>query len=157
MAFNPKKTRTIKYVELMTALAPLMEGRNINFEWVDDNWIVYDIETIKEIRQYAWWKQDNPVGGLEYKDPIDCDDFADFAKTLWALFWRTNSLGRCKGMCIFNKEITPHAFDILICIDSDDKVKAYLFDTEFNTEPVLLTKEVISYNKTSWTISNIRI
>ena len=133
-----------------------VEGRSINFDWADDKWRVYDIETIKEIRKYAWWKEG--VGGLTYELPFsDCDDFAELSKALWAMFWKTNSLGRCKGNCIFNKEITPHAFDILICIDTDDKVKAYLFDTQFNTEPVLLTKELISYNKTSWTITNIRI
>lgn len=156
--FPPKKKREITYVELITALAPLMEGRSINFEWADEKWRVFDLETIKEIREYAWWKQDNPTGGLGYElDFHDCDDFAEFSKSLWALFWDTNSLGRCKGNAIFGKEITPHAFDIVLAIDEDDKVKAYLFDTEFNTEPVLLTKELISYNKTSWTITNIRI
>ena len=154
-AFPPKKKKVIGMFDIFVCLDPLVK-QGLTFDWADDQWRIYDIETIREIRKYSFWKEG--IGGLDYELPFhDCDDFAELCKALWSMFWDTNCLGRCKGNIIYNEQITPHAFDIVIAINEKDEVKAYLFDTQFNTEPVELTDNLPSFNLTSWRINSVRL
>jgi hypothetical protein len=73
------------------------------------------------------------------------------------MFWGTNCLGVCKGNVISNGVISSHYFDVLIALDENDTIKAYLFDTQFNTEPTLLTDTLVSTNNISWVVNTIRI
>lgn len=154
-AFKPIKKKEIKVSDVLIALAPLI-GKGVSITWADDQWRVYDLETIKEIKKYSWWKEG--IGGLVYELPFsDCDDFAELSKSLFSMFWGTNSMGRCTGYLTFNGEATPHAFDIILALDENEVVKPYLFDTQFDIEPILLTSNKGSVNKTSWQITNVRI
>jgi hypothetical protein len=155
--FKPKVIKEIGQSEVLIALAPLI-GKGVSITYADTKWRVYDLESIKEIKKYSWWKQDNPYGGLGYElDYHDCDDFAEFSKSMFALLWDTNSMGRCMGYVTYNNEVTAHAFDIILALDENGVLKPYLFDTEFDTDPILLTSNVASVNNTSWRIINVRL
>lgn len=157
LEFKPKVERKIYYIDVLRILKPLVEN-GVSITWADSQWSIFDLESVKELNKYSWWKQDNPNGGLTYDYDIrDCDDFAEFSKSMIALFWKTNSVGRCMGSVTYNGVTTPHAFDIILAIDSEGEIRPYLFDTQFNIEPTLLTSNKGSVNQTFWTITNIRI
>lgn len=154
MAFKPSKEKIITSHDLLIAFAPLI-AKGVSITYADTEWRIFDLETIKEIKKYSWWKEG--VGGLEYElNEADCDDFAEFSKAMFSMFWRTNSMGRCTGYITYNGETTAHAFDIILALDNNE-VKPYLFDTQFDIDPVLLTDKIGTVNKTSWNIINIRI
>lgn len=153
-AFKPTITKEVGTSELLIALAPLI-AKGVNIEFADNAWRVYDLEYAKSIREFAWWKEGK--GGLDYElNYHDCDDYAELSKALFAMFGLTNSVGRCKGIVTFNGQNTYHAFDIILAID-ENVIKPYLFDTQFNIPPTLLTSNKGTVNQTSWTITNIRI
>ena len=153
--FKPKIEKEIYYTDILEILKPLT-SKGTSITWADSKWFVYDLESIKEIRKFSWWKDGK--GGLNWEaERSDCDDFAEFSKSLFAIFWSTNSMGRCTGVVTYNGVSTPHAFNIILAVDNDGIVKPYLFDTQYNIEPTLLTSNTGSINLTSWTITNIRI
>jgi len=156
MMFPPKKEMLLNTSQLIDALRPLIV-KGVTQEWADSEWRIIDIDTVKDIRNYAWWKQDYPTGGISYEvNESDCDDFAEFARSLWALWWKKNCLMRCKGWITYNGVNTAHAFDIVVAINEAGVPDVYLFDTEFNTEPVKLTSNKVTINATSWTITGAR-
>ena len=153
--FKPKIEKEVYYTDILKILEPL-RNKGVSLTWADSKWFIYDIEAIKEIRKFSWWKEGK--GGLNWEgDRHDCDDFAEFSKSLFAIFWDTNSMGRCTGVVTYNGVSTPHAFNIILAVDNDGIVKPYLFDTQYNIEPTLLTSNAGKVNLTSWTITNIRI
>jgi len=157
MSFVPKKTKEMTISDLLIAAAPLI-GSGVNIEYTDSRWKAYDVDYYKEIKKNSWFMQDNPTGGLSYEvDYNDCDDFAELSKSLMSMFGKTNSMARCKGYVVYNGVATAHAFNVVFAIDENDKVKPYLWDTEFNTDLIPLTSNRATVRDTYWIITNIRI
>ena len=146
--------RLISKSEINAILMPLIK-KGLTVTFADDKYKVVDIGFWKKLREASWFHQG--VGGLDYQlDFSDCDNYAELATSMVSMFKKVNTLGRGSGYLTYKGEATPHAYDIVLAIDIDGKIKPFLYDTEFKTEVVGMDNIIKDYGNCSWATNSVR-